>query len=87
MRETQQMCHLAEPYNVPHEVSAFIYIYIYIYWLITNNILVSFLSLFIKLNLILIIYNSIHIYLLSFILKFVHGRNIIFEFELFNSLA
>ena len=47
------------------------------------------LSLFIKLNIILILYITLYvfIYLSSFILKFVHGRNIIFEFELFNSLA
>ena len=28
MRETQEMCHLAEPYNISHEVFAYIYIYI-----------------------------------------------------------
>ena len=31
MRETQQMCHLAEPHALTHKVSTFIYIYIYIY--------------------------------------------------------
>ena len=44
-----------------------------------------FLSLFIKLNIILILYITLYvfIYLSSFILKFVHGRNIIFEFDSF----